>query len=60
MKKIHLKLTENLSQCGYYSDNLTDNIEEITCKFCQKLLLKHPRYIYLNNRIYDKLVNHSI
>jgi len=60
MLKTHLKLANGVSECGFFTSKVTDDISKVTCKFCLKLIKKSPHYQVITDRAYNKLVSHSI
>jgi hypothetical protein len=42
---IHLKLSKNVSECGYLVDNVTEIEKEVTCQHCLKLMEFQKPYL---------------
>lgn len=38
IKKVHLRLTGTIGECGYYTDKVTQIVKRVTCLLCKGIM----------------------
>ena len=54
MLKTHLKLSNYIGECGFYSKNLTTDINKVTCKHCLKMRKSFAKTLTTKGEKYER------